>query len=274
MVDLKQVLLNKWQQKKLAHFYILEPTSNLPQEILDQELDRWVIDFLGSMLKEVKMLESLEIATKKIINIGNPDVLLIGRDKEASKPYLLEEFEEFFRFLNFATFELPHKFVVIYHGGLIDERLSNKLLKSLEEPGKKTTIFLLNNDRQKLLPTISSRAIKLRLPFSKNVSNTENMFTAETKKEWIINNAPECLRNQLTELVQGNNNPYQILDELKNDVELELQLEKFLLEMERHFLSGYKNKDLLIKNISQRQRSRRFHTTSSARLFEMIYTPL
>ena len=62
---------------------------------------------------------------------------------------------------------------------MIRKDLLNKLLKSLEEPPIKTTIFFINNTKKEFIPTIKSRAITLRF----HKQNDESEIHLEIKKE-------------------------------------------------------------------------------------------
>jgi hypothetical protein len=62
--------------------------------------------------------------------------------------------------------------VVFEHSELITPIIANKLLKTLEEPVGDLTLFWLNPTGAKLLPTIESRALTLRLKWLQEKAST------------------------------------------------------------------------------------------------------
>lgn len=137
-IDIKKILLQKWSDKKLGHFYILKCSTT-----------SWIEDFL--------------LATKA--SLTSPDILFLSPPKDdENKEYQVEDLTVLFNFLNFKPFELPHRFIVINKSHLMGKKLCNKLLKSLEEPPENLTIFFLCPKTCDFLETIESRAIKINIP--------------------------------------------------------------------------------------------------------------
>jgi DNA polymerase III delta prime subunit len=64
-------------------------------------------------------------------------------------------------------------FFILYDADKLTDLISNKLLKVLEEPHSNHTLILLNPKNTKLLPTIASRTINLRLPIPSEVTPIE-----------------------------------------------------------------------------------------------------
>lgn len=144
MINIENVLYEKFKKDELAHFYILSPSRN----VNDQDfLTNWVDKLLQKILE-----------TKNIIN--HEDFLEIKPEKVR---YALDDFNDFFYFLNYKATRSTRKFMVIHDSERFTNKVSNKLLKTLEEPPIKSTIFLLNPTNAQLLQTISSRGINLRI---------------------------------------------------------------------------------------------------------------
>lgn len=154
MDKIQTILLQKFQEQKLAHFYLLSPARQ------DQkgELNQWVHEFLQALTSK---------------NISNhPDILLIDSDPE-KKSYKWEDLSGVYKFLNHAPLEWPQKIIYIADAHKITEVVANKLLKVLEEPPIACTFLITNPLKKSLLHTIESRAIHLHLPLSKAHSKND-----------------------------------------------------------------------------------------------------
>jgi len=156
-MNLIQRLLKLAQQKKLAHFYILEPTQSSPNA--QAECETFCHDFLKSYFSEVS-------PNGPSTPWGHPDVQVLGNridQEEVTTNFTVEEALNFMRYFEFAPINAPHKFAIITQASRISTVVANKWLKLLEEPNRDTTIILINAQRIKLLETIQSRGILLRL---------------------------------------------------------------------------------------------------------------
>lgn len=147
---LAKLFINARKYKRLSHAYLLygEPSSPL----------------LESALFLVKSLE----CEQDILSCGNcpsckrfaegihPDFILIdGKDKLIRKTDI-DALDDFF---SMTALEKNHiSAYVINHVENITEEAINALLKTLEEPSGNTVAFLTTDNRDKVLPTILSRA--------------------------------------------------------------------------------------------------------------------
>ncbi|WP_127716228.1 hypothetical protein [Halobacteriovorax sp. HLS] len=171
---LQQKLFTLWTQGKLAHFYILQAPST---EIEPREfLKSWCNSFIAKTIAHQRGT-SKELALETI-EAGHGDLLYVTKESETQNYSIKEDtFDEFFRFQNFKNMELSQRFIVIDDAHSITKVLSNKLLKTLEEPAPNTTIFLLNPNRFEVLPTITSRAITLRIVGQNRVDTSTELNT-------------------------------------------------------------------------------------------------
>lgn len=172
-MKLMQRLLELAQQKKLAHFYILEPTQSSP--LAQTECESFCHDFLKAYLSQGPSSPW-----------EHPDVLVLGNrvdQDEVTTNFSVEEALNFMRYFEFAPINAPHKFAIITQANRISTIVANKWLKLLEEPNKDTTIILINAQRVKLLETIQSRGILLRLNNSSPVTELSEFldFLNESK---------------------------------------------------------------------------------------------
>ncbi|MFZ4713659.1 MAG: hypothetical protein ACOYL6_08110 [Bacteriovoracaceae bacterium] len=222
---LEKILLAKWEKKELAHFYHLSANEMIEDKAAT--LDRFLISFFGQVL-------NLKVVKKEVIR-SHPDFFFLG-DLEDDTNYKTEELNELMRFNELAPQILKHKFLVIYHAHLVTRDMFNKLLKLLEEPNKRTTIFLLNDRGIELLPTIRSRALQLKLPFeegTKVISDhehdlgpmLEDLLTQKLslnqvleKLKTVDGRSDEALSQAIlsSALIQGAKLDYQKLQELSS----------------------------------------------------------
>lgn len=152
---IKEQLLKKARQKELAHFYILQGTAG------DHgKQGQWVEQFIREYWTSVE--------GRKLPSDLRSDADLLWLLPEISdegdlRDYKVENLSELFTFLGYRGIQSQKRFVVFEHSELITPIIANKLLKTLEEPVGDLTLFWLNPTGAKLLPTIESRALTLRL---------------------------------------------------------------------------------------------------------------
>lgn len=163
------ILTNKARSKELAHFYTVTPiTEDIDcEEFVEKLLLNLVAQNTGNMSHPQNGHEFL---------VNNPDILFI-QTTAGSYSIKNNDFSDFFDFLKSRPLVLDKKFIVIKEAHKVSEILWNKLLKSLEEPEVSVTIFLINNKKVDLLPTITSRTIKITLyPHNKDLNHSKNIY--------------------------------------------------------------------------------------------------
>lgn len=92
---------------------------------------------------------------------SHPDIRRVVSDKPSIGVDLIRSASEF---VTTTSQLLGNKVVVIENIERMTESASNSLLKTLEEPGQNTFLLLSTNKPNRLLPTITSRCEKIRLP--------------------------------------------------------------------------------------------------------------
>lgn len=100
-----------------------------------------------------------------------------------------------------------YKVVLIQDADLMNRAAANALLKTLEEPPSKVLIILTSNEYGRLLPTITSRCMKL------NVSppSYEQVF------DWLCSNNQQARQDQKLSLMLTNDSPLEALALLENN---------------------------------------------------------
>jgi hypothetical protein len=164
--------------------------------------------------------------------MDHPDVLVIT-GVEDKKDYTVEDAVLMEKFFSWKAVQSERKFVVIPEAHRITQILANKWLKLLEEPPVPATIFLLNPRRIKLLPTIQSRSLALRLPRQRRkhdntewvefLSSIKGMGLAEFLENYAKGDRP--LSFWLEELLQWETEHF-------GDVQAKDSLEKTLKQLQ------------------------------------------
>lgn len=144
---MQQILLEKYKTDQLGHFYILTPNRNTSEKDF---LSNWTFHLLSKLLN--------------IKEVRNHEDFLEVKPTKDNGTYGLDDLSNLFNFLNYKASKANRKIILIHSANKFSHFISNKLLKTLEEPPVRSTIFLLNPTGATLLQTISSRGIKLRIP--------------------------------------------------------------------------------------------------------------
>jgi DNA polymerase-3 subunit delta' len=132
------------------HFAVpVNSTKSVPSDkkpVTDHFLPQWRSALLGNpYLTEAQWYETLDIENKQ----GNISV------NEASR--IIEK-------LNFKAFEATYKIMVIWLPERMNMQAANRLLKLIEEPPDRTVFLLVSEDPNRIIKTILSRAMPVRIP--------------------------------------------------------------------------------------------------------------
>jgi hypothetical protein len=191
-MNLHDILISKARAAELGHFYILEASGSI------SENDQVLIDFIHQFIKDYyQKVEGQKHPINQLID--HPDVFVLGQiptnnEEKENAFFSVDEARELGRFFEFRPVQSKRKFAVITQAHRINSLVANKWLKLLEEPQGESTIFLLNPRRQKLLDTIQSRAIHLRIPVklppfdSTNWENFLKELGQSTLSQFLENN--------------------------------------------------------------------------------------
>lgn len=223
------ILLKKAHHQELGHFYIVETSA--PEEEAFIHLLNSVHDFIRNYYQKV------EGHKQSMVHLmDHPDVYVLGNlqdtdvDDKNEKFFKVEEAEALSRFFEFKPVQGKRKFAVITEGHRITTTVANKWLKLFEEPQGNSTIFLLNPRGGQLLPTIHSRAIHLRLPFTKTEAEFSdwNEFVSDLKKmtlsQFLENYRGENLSYWVNELIRWES---EQLDGMDSKDKLSIWLKSF-----------------------------------------------
>ena len=144
-LDLEKKQISEMMCDKLNHpdFHLIFPIPSSTKK------DENICDFYASNWKEYVLDSKLNASLsgwKDVLNCGNKQ-LGIGVDSVSS---LIKK-------LSVSSFNSQFKVVVFWEAERLNVEASNKILKTVEEPGNKTVFIFLCKRKTDLLPTIVSR---------------------------------------------------------------------------------------------------------------------
>lgn len=203
---IKNNLITRFSQDRLHNLYFIEGNRTDNQS----ELLSWTTNLITEFIKTSESRISIE---------NHPDIEMIVPN-EKKKSYGPEHLEQIFKFLHYDARELKRKILIITEAGKLSESGANKLLKTFEEPPVPLTIFLLNPTQAQILPTISSRCVKIKLALAikeKEPINLDyemsfsDLSDAVATGELEIHQLTSAIYHELTTKVI----PYQKLQKIK-----------------------------------------------------------
>jgi DNA polymerase III delta prime subunit len=252
-------LVNKYHNDQIAHFYILS-MNNIEDK--DDYANKWIKEFCLKIAPKVHNKEDI------LTNL-HEDIELITTD---AKNYNSsgEEFQSFFKALRFKANELKRKIIFVKDAHKINEVLANKLLKTLERPPVEATIFFINPDGIKLLPTIESRAIKLRISENrrkyKDSVRPKSDFTSWSQD--LLDQTKEI--EALAQLETGERQLYDLIDAIKSGELNEDLVVAAILNWHRQTKQSAKNVEKLINALKNYEKEKVFHNSLQERMTVLI----
>lgn len=199
--DIGSLLKSLYQNKSMAHFYLIEPQF--------EDHDHNLKSFLENFLKEVGATNPFD----------HPDIL--WQKPTEKKHFLKEEMQPIYEFLKYPALNLNRKFLVIEDIAKISELWTNKLLKEFEEPSIEITIFVTNPNKSDVIATLRSRSHLIRLPIPTNLKDSLSDSILQSDYKTLCQNHLNDVTNMkvflamLGETLQKKNSPYEALEEFK-----------------------------------------------------------
>ena len=229
-----QLFSNSKKNNRLANAYLLYGPRNAP-------LKETAFFLAKSINCEKDYLACDDCPSCKRFNEGvRPDFIFIDGSLETIQKEDVKDLESKF---SLSALEKNHKLVYVIHQiENITDKASNALLKFLEEPKEGQIAFLTTNNLMKVLPTIRSRSIEVRIDpidpdgFYKSLLAVP-FETADSKKP----------RN----LSEGE---AYILSRLFSDVE---EVKRVLLE-DDSFIVGYQSAEAFLNDLATSFRTASF----------------
>jgi DNA polymerase-3 subunit delta' len=158
---IEQQLFNLYNSNKLHHGIIIAGKKGVGKATFVESFCKKVLQDSATFTANFSKIEK------------SPDKKTIG----------IENIREKQKFLNHTTAISSNKFLLIDSVCETTESASNALLKTLEEPKANNFIFLIAHQLSKVLPTIKSRCLIIKIDdfsieqFSKILSNNNIIFT-------------------------------------------------------------------------------------------------
>jgi hypothetical protein len=256
-------LLQKHAMASVPHFAIVRARGD--ELRVAEDLKLWARDFLIRVLAQDKNLDYDRAAT--LFDLGHADILWVsapeeGKDYSATRG----ELDEFFQFQSWRPLELKNRYVVVEDAHKIGQGLSNKLLKTLEEPAAQTTILFLRPGEGRLLPTIESRAVSWRIPGNNNQGGQRESAPDITSFFESHPNAltPLCISYFST----GEITP--LLEAIKKSSAAQTQLLQTLTQWASLTCRDSKTAGELIEHLRWFQQSEEFHNQSAERFLPLL----
>ncbi len=163
---LANILLKKYQEKSLASLYLI----TYDPDVINPET--WVLQFCKNFTPLT----------------DHPDILKVHKD-EKSNDYKVDSMaiKGFLKFINYRPLKLEKKFIFLFDAEDLSVIVSNKLLKVFEELGSDYCLMLMAPDNASLLPTVLSRAVKLKIASDKGMAllNEINFNDIKTPQDFI-----------------------------------------------------------------------------------------
>lgn len=219
--DIIQYIHNAVQENKVSHAYILNGERGSGKKMLASL-------FAMTLLCEKGGPDPCnECHSCKQADSGNhPDIIRVTHEK----PNVISVDDirkQVNNDIQIKPYQGPYKIYIIAEADLMTVQAQNALLKTIEEPPKYAVIFLLTENAEVLLPTITSRCVMLKL---RNIRDT-------LIKKYLMENLkiPDYKADMCTAFAQGNMGRAIMLanSEYFNEIREEaVQLLKYIGEMD------------------------------------------
>jgi hypothetical protein len=274
MIDLQEILLKKWGQDNMAHFYILQAPTHI--QSAGNFLNTWINEFIYKVLMKEKNISKEESIS--LIKNGHADLLFIEKeDKQKNYSITDGDFLEFFKILSHKNYELKRRFIIVSDAHLINKTMANKLLKTLEEPPEGTTIFFLRPIQKALLSTINSRAICLTVSKSNTIeSEPINYHNYQKTIDHLLQNHGRTSdeAQELSCLFKDFGTPpfliTPVIDALKNKKHWQSSLFHSLIELSIELPLKFESKQDFLNKIKWFEKSKTFNNSMNERMTNLV----
>ena len=144
----------------------------------------------------------------------------------------VREGEAIIKKLGLKSFEGGYKILIMWLPELMNNEAANKLLKSIEEPPKKTLFLLVSNSTDRILDTILSRTQQINFnALSDNLVANKLINQFEINENEAMKLAKLSRQRSQTSLVENQNNEAFLLFQCSSNGCVYVTLETFLLPL-------------------------------------------
>jgi len=150
-------LKNSLETNTLSHSLLVTGDAGLGKKIFAQFLAKAINCEEGQFFDDCTC-----VSCHKISEGNHPDVKWYGLDEEESR-VKIADIKDLIRWISLKPFEAKSKIFIINQSDKMTLESQNALLKTLEEPPEFSQLILLSSQKNKLLETILSRSIEIKL---------------------------------------------------------------------------------------------------------------
>lgn len=145
-----KVITNSIKKNRISHAYLIQGEHGTGKEAIALLLAK------GLFCESKQGVEPCQTCNvcKRIESGNHPDVHWIKPDGRSIKTEQIENLQKEF---TYSGLESSQKVYVIIGSDTLTLNAANRILKFLEEPGKRTTAIMLTENSQSIIPTIRSR---------------------------------------------------------------------------------------------------------------------
>lgn len=268
------LILSAYQNGKLAPFYIIRPP------MMSSGSGELISSWAQRVCQEVFKLENQREISKEDLAKGYADFIFIEKEKD-QKEYKVKDqaVSDFIKAHNYPSLQFKYKLIFVQSAEAISDIILNKWLKILEEPDQSVVTFFLVGNEEKLLDTIESRAITLRLKAEKppnfsNISYTEGF--PHFLKQKLGDEKESLSEKTVADLSAFTENPlpHLFLEVVKNNratrnFAFEAMLD-FAAARDLPYLKQYE----ILKEIEWFKKSQTFNNSASERFYGLLHNLL
>jgi len=279
------ILLRDNESCTLAPLYIIRRQNHLSTDSQTFP-EEWVQGLITKILSREFNLSFKEAAHRA--ELGHSDILLVKKKAE-HKLYKVDErgILEFIKAHQHSPLELKNKFIFVFEAEKVPPTISNKWLKTLEEPKKNVSTILLIDGDKPLMSTIESRAITLRLKGEKKIPLSDGKSVSHfhqyvlsfldkldknlERKDAGVFSLTKDQRSNL-EIAAENQDLYAYSEIVKSSK----SFEEFFFNLTLEYASSIENDFLkcqeLLDVVKWYQTSLEYNNSSTSRIFSFIKT--
>ena len=241
-----RTLVELWKNKRFPKVILLTGEKGSGKFTLAFHLVNF---FFTNRDKDSYDLENLTINTKnnfykKILSNVNENFVYLGKNE--SKKVSVEQIREIKKKFTTGSLNNLPRFTILDDVDLLNQNSANALLKLIEEPSSINYFILIDNKRKKIIETLKSRALEIKIFLKKKereniLENLKEKFRvrSENYSSFVYKTTPgiaikvcECLeRTKANDSKTLYQSAEMLLDKFKKDKnEVHIEAIKFLLD--------------------------------------------
>lgn len=264
----QKTMLENWRHQRLPHFCLISANESEADKL--EVLKNWT----NHLLSEIWKCEGKNLAPDWQTNpsfLQHPDftqVEIEGPSALLSSQPVIDLLAQ----IDYRPMELRYKWIIWHEAEKINTALANRLLKTLEEPPEKTIILFTTTEKAPLLPTIESRAIKIRLP----KSNFHDLGDKPQASESLVDFLERLGKEQEDEFMQNLSallrvgEIHETLEFIKKHKLASHQLMLHILDYERTQAKAPQALEALNKRIQWFQKAQTFNQGAAERWLTLL----